>query len=89
MASAYILFSESADRFYVGATNAVMSERLRKHNESAYGFHYTSTHHDWQLVLEIICHDFSEARRIELYIKRMKSRKFIQKLISNQRKQND
>ena len=36
---------------------------------------------DWELKLEIACKNYRMARQIELYIKKMKSRKFIEKLI--------
>ena len=83
MASAYILYSKKGDSYYVGVTTESATSRLHKHNNSIYGNHFTSKATDWQLRLEIGCENFSEARKIELYIKGMKSRKFIEKLIGN------
>ncbi len=83
MASVYILFSVSRNRYYVGLTTESASSRLQKHNEKFYGKHFTSMSKDWELKLEILCKDHSQGRRVELYIKRMKSRLFIMKLIAS------
>ena len=83
MAAAYIIYSNKIDSYYVGATTEPVTERLRKHNQSSYGTHFTSQTNDWQLMVEIACENFSDARKIELYIKRMKSRKFIEKLLTS------
>jgi putative endonuclease len=72
------------DRFYVGVTAETVLERLQKHNQSSYGTHFTSQANDWTIMLEISCKNFSQARKIELYIKRMKSKKYIQSLIDRQ-----
>ena len=57
----------------MGVTTESAASRLYKHNNSIYGNHFTSKANDWQLMLEISCENLSEARKIELYIKRMKS----------------
>jgi putative endonuclease len=87
MASLYIIYSKSIDRYYVGITSEAVSHRLIKHNESGYGSHYTSQANDWELKLHINCDNYSEARRMELYLKRMKSRKFIEKIILDKEEQ--
>ena len=83
MASLYILFSPSLNKYYTGITNDIVQTRLLKHNASYYGKHFTSGADDWDLKLELECESYSEARKLELFIKRMKSRKFIDKIISN------
>jgi putative endonuclease len=76
----YIIYSASLDRYYVGLTTASPQERLKKHNDAAYGSkHFTSSASDWILKLEIECDNNSIARKAEIYIKRMKSRKFIER----------
>ena len=81
MNSFYIIFSKSLNKYYSGITHDNVEVRLNKHNTSFYGKGYTSTAKDWELKLTIDCDTFSQARRMELYVKRMKSRKFIEKLI--------
>ena len=83
MPCAYIIFSPVLNKFYIGASFENATQRLEKHNLASYGSHFTSAANDWQLKLEIPCASFSLARKIELYIKKMKSRKFIEKLIAS------
>src|SRR6267154_2568501 len=80
MARCYILFSSSLDKYYVGSTQSTLSERINKHNTSYYGRHFTSQVKDWELYLGIACSSIEQARKMETYIKRMKSRKYIQDL---------
>jgi putative endonuclease len=86
--SCYILFSETLDKYYVGFTTEGAIKRLEKHNTSFYGHHYTSKAKDWKIVLEIKCSTASTARKMELYIKQMKSRKFILKLLTDEEELN-
>ncbi|HZI24779.1 MAG TPA: GIY-YIG nuclease family protein, partial [Chryseolinea sp.] len=44
----YILFSQSADKFYVGHTTEPLQERLRKHLSEHSG--YTSKFKDWAIL---------------------------------------
>ena len=81
MACCYILFSNKLGRFYVGATQDVLSERIRKHNAHEYGAHrYTAKADDWELFFDIECSTYPLAVRIEKHIKKMKSRGFIHNL---------
>lgn len=57
--------------------------RLKKHNEGTYGTHYTSQTKDWVLSLEMPFANASLARKAELYLKKMKSRRFIEKIIND------
>ncbi len=82
-ASFYILFSSSINRYYSGITTDDVDSRLLKHNTSHYGSHYTTAAHDWELRMQIHCDSYSMARKMELYVKRMKSRKFIEKIIED------
>jgi len=79
----YILYSESLNRYYTGITSETVEDRLLKHNSSFYGSHYTSTVKDWELKCHISCDTYSVARKMELYIKRMKSKKFIAKIVND------
>lgn len=52
--------------------------RLAKHNAGTYGKKsYTSFTDDWELFLKIDTNTYSHARRLELKIKKMKSRVYI------------
>ncbi|MFC3414923.1 GIY-YIG nuclease family protein [Algoriphagus hitonicola] len=81
MSYCYILFSPSLGKFYTGITQDSLNSRIEKHNLHQYGNHrYTAKASDWELFLSIKADDFSHARRMELYIKKMKSAVFIRKL---------
>ena len=78
----YIIYSTKADRYYVGES-ADPRKRLIKHNAGDLKT-YTGKHIDWQLkaVFEI---DGSRAQAIaiEKFIKRQKSRVFLEKIIEH------
>jgi len=77
----YILYSEAADKYYVGQTPD-LETRLLFHNQlSANSF--TSRYRPWVLKLTIEVPDASAAHRIERYIKKRKSRSFIERLIKD------
>jgi putative endonuclease len=77
----YILYSPSLDKFYTGACQASLSERIAKHNSRFYGNHrFTAAADDWELFLRIDGVDYAHALRIERKIKAMKSKVFIQNL---------
>ncbi|MFC4873567.1 GIY-YIG nuclease family protein [Negadavirga shengliensis] len=70
----YILYSNKLNRFYTGVMTLSADERLEHHLEKKYGKgHYTRKADDWTLFHYIECEDFSQARKIELHIKKMKS----------------
>ncbi len=77
----YILFSESLGKFYTGACQDSLTERIEKHNNHSYGNHrFTAAANDWKLFLRIDANDYSHAIRLERKIKSMKSSKYIQNL---------
>ena len=78
----YILYSKTKDRFYIGSCSD-LEERLRRHNAGATAS--TKNGRPWDIVYQEIFEDKSKAIRRENYIKRMKSREFIEKLISQSR----
>jgi len=87
MAYCYILYSKSLDRYYYGSTELKPAERLELHLQRHYGNKkYTAKTNDWALVLTITCESVSQARRIEAFIKKMKSKKYVSTLISNHEK---
>ena len=74
----YILFSETLQKFYVGASHEAIGQRVEKHNKHSYGKHrFTAAATDWNLFIEIQALDFAHAVRMERKIKSMKSSKYI------------
>jgi len=78
----YILQSEKTHGYYVGQTEDV-SARLIQHN-SADNIHYSSRDQPWILKAELECIDRNHAMRLEAFIKKQKSRKFIEKIITSE-----
>ena len=79
----YILQSESTGKYYVGYTTDPW-KRLMEHNTAEHNT-YTSKHRPWKLVaLFKISESENEAIRIERFIKKQKSRTFIQMLIDTE-----
>ena len=78
----YIIYSKSVNKFYIGETHNI-EERIIKHNEHSYSDSFTKIANDWELVLLFNCSNKEEATFLEKFIKKMKSRVFIEKIISN------
>ena len=76
----YILYSVSADKYYVGQTED-LEDRIFRHNNS--GSRFTKFTHDWQLIYTENFSTRSEAVKRESEIKNKKSRKYIEFLISS------
>ena len=78
----YILFSQSADRFYIGETCDV-TERLSQHNSGFYKNSFTKQATDWAVFLTIECQSRRQAIEIESFIKKMRNRNFYFKIKEN------
>ena len=79
MPAFYILKSDKDGSYYVGSTDDA-EERLKIHNK---GYsRYTKTKRPWSLVYKEEYSTLSEAKKREYYIKSLKSKKAIEKLIS-------
>ncbi|WP_370647540.1 GIY-YIG nuclease family protein [Rhodohalobacter sp. 614A] len=77
----YILHSQSADRFYTGYTSYTPQNRLHLHNQGSTPS--TKSGIPWEIQF---CKSFdtkTEAIKFENFIKRQKSKVFIQKLIDS------
>ena len=74
----YIIYSKSTDRYYIGFTRN-LKLRLSRHNSGS--SKSTKSGIPWILVYFEEFDSKSEAIKRENYIKRMKSRDFIEKLI--------
>jgi len=77
----YILYSPSADKFYIGNTSEVVAERLRKHNTNHQGF--TSKYQDWILMYVELFESKALAYARERQVKGWKSKSKIERLIAN------
>ncbi|MBO9703463.1 MAG: GIY-YIG nuclease family protein [Sporocytophaga sp.] len=75
----YILYSPSADKFYIGHTGDFLEERLRKHNANHNGF--TGGKGDWRIAYFETFNTKTEAYAREWDIKKKKSRKYIEALV--------
>jgi putative endonuclease len=75
----YILYSKSKDRYYIGSCSD-LSQRLKRHNDGATPS--TKPGRPWIVVWSISFATKTEALKKENYLKRMKSRVLIEKLIS-------
>lgn len=71
------------NNYYVGTTKNI-SDRLKRHNENR--SKSTKYKGPWELVYKENFLSRSEAMKREYYIKRQKSKRFLQKLIKNQGK---
>ena len=80
MCFAYILYSPSRDKYYIGSTCDTLTERIRKHNTKHKGF--TGGFGDWALVHSESYPNVILARKRENEIKDWKSRKMIEALIT-------
>jgi putative endonuclease len=80
MAIFYVLYSSSADKYYIGHTTEPVNERLRKHNSNHDG--YTGKFRDWKVVYteEYPSKEMAYARERE--VKKWKSRSRVEKLIA-------
>jgi putative endonuclease len=78
----YIIYSPSKNTYYIGETHNI-DERLIKHREHSYYGSFTKIANDWVTVLNYACSSKNDALFLEAFIKRMKSKKFIIKVIEN------
>jgi putative endonuclease len=74
----YILFSAKLNKYYVGACTD-LQKRLHEHNIGHSRF--TSTGIPWEIKYSESFETLQEAKKRELFIKRMKSRKYIESLL--------
>jgi len=76
----YIIYNDRADKYYVGETND-LNKRMIDHDEGNYAKSYTSYREGWELKKQMKVSNRVEARKIETYIKKMKSKKFLMSLL--------
>ena len=78
----YILYSEKLGKYYIGAC-IDMDRRLYEHNIGHSKF--TGLGIPWVIVYKEEFQQLAEAKKRELHIKKMKSRKYIEELIAKGR----
>ena len=78
----YIIYSKKLDRYYVGTTDDVL-KRMGENNSGFYSEAYTVKRVPWVLSLSFECESSETAYGIEKFLKRMKSRIFLKKVIVN------
>ncbi len=74
----YILFSAKLNKYYIGACTD-LQKRLHEHNIGHSKF--TSTGIPWEIKYSESFETLQEAKKRELFIKKMKSRKYIESLL--------
>ena len=79
MASVYILYSSSSDKYYVGFTRD-LKQRFEYHLVKEFAKGFTAKYSDWEIYYEIPDLSVTTARNIESHIKKMKSKKYLQNL---------
>jgi putative endonuclease len=68
----YILFSETLSKFYTGACQKSLEERMAKHNTHFYGNRrFTAAASDWEFFLRIDAADYPHAFRLGRKINKM------------------
>ena len=80
MASVYVLYSKEIDHYYTGSCKS-FEGRFGEHISKCYPKSFTTRADDWGLFLHIDNLTFKQARGIEMHIKKMKSRTYIQNLV--------
>tara|TARA_R110002049_G_scaffold155557_4_gene320469 strand:+ start:1010 stop:1297 length:288 start_codon:yes stop_codon:yes gene_type:complete len=78
----YIIFSKTINRFYIGETNN-LKNRIIQHQEHYFKSNFSKAATDWVAVLSKVCNSKEDALFLEKFIKRMKSKKFIFKIIES------
>ncbi len=75
----YILYSPNLNRYYVGSTEN-LERRIIQHNEGFSSF--TSKANDWVIKYSLKFNSRNEALKWEAFIKKKKSRKYIEFLFA-------
>jgi putative endonuclease len=78
----YIIHSKTLDKYYTGETPYV-EIRIQQHNSHYFSKGFSNAAQDWKMVMSKKCNSKNDAIYLEKFIKRMKSRKFIEKVIND------
>ena len=80
MCHTYILFSQSLNKYYVGSTIHLL-ERIEEHNRGKSSF--TKSVIPWELMYAIECDEISQARELEIKIKKRGAVRYLESLRMN------
>lgn len=79
--SIYILYSEKANRYYIGQTSD-LNKRVYDHNHPVVNSKYTAKYIPWEMCFSAyVSEERGDAIRVERFIKKQKSRMFLQDII--------
>ncbi len=81
MVQIYVLYSHSAQKYYVGMTKN-LQQRIREHNAGKSTF--TAAYKPWILIYSETEESYSTARIREKYLKSAAGKKFIQKVLTKE-----
>ena len=79
MASVYILYSPTLNKYYVGSCKNLDS-RINDHLSKHFPDAYTTKVNDWTVFVQMENLTYSQARKIEIHIKKMRTHAYIQNL---------
>ena len=79
MATLYILYSKSINRYYIGSC-LDLDTRLNDHLTGKHNNAFTKKTADWEVYFQIDQLKYEDARKLEKYVKSMKSKKYIESL---------
>jgi len=77
----YIIQSKKTKKYYIGTSNNP-DLRINKHNRGS--TIYTKSGIPWILIKTISCKNKTDALKLEKFIKKQKSKKFIEKIINEE-----
>ena len=78
----YVIYSQTLNKYYIGESDDV-ERRLELHNSGYFARAYSKRATDWSLFVVIPCPTRITALKIEKYLKKKKSRKYIERIKSN------
>ena len=78
----YILYSQKIDKYYIGESPDIVN-RLEQHNSHYFKKAFTKAADDWEIAVAMELNNKCDAVYLEKFIKRMKSKTFIQKIAKN------
>jgi putative endonuclease len=79
MASVYVLYSNTLNRYYIGSCKD-LSYRIDQHINKDFTNAFTAKVQDWTLYFYIDELEYKQARMIEQHIKKMKSSTYVKNL---------
>ena len=79
MATVYILFSPKLNKYYIGSC-LDLTERFKQHQEGFFRESFTEKANDWEIFYHLDNLSYTQSRKIESHIKKMKSKKYIENI---------